>query len=182
MPQPRPALRRVRGTAARHAVLVLALAACDRSPVAPARTATAVPALRAASLTSGERMPVEILTFVPCAARGAGEAVALRGSLHVLVHLTASTAGNYQVKTQFQPQGISGRGAVTGDLYRATGATQTHEHSNGPLPIVYTAVNQFQVVGPGPGNDFRVRETVHVTIDAAGRYRVDRASAEVRCR
>ena len=162
--------------------MLLALAACDRVPVAPVQAAATVPALRAASLTSGEQVPVEISTFVPCAAGGAGEAVTLSGPLHVLVHLTASTSGNYQVRTQFQPQGISGRGAVTGDLYRATGGTATHEHANGPLPIVYTAVNQFQVVGPGSGNNFRVRETVHVTINAGGRYTVDHASAEVRCR
>ena len=174
MPQLRPALR--------PAILLLALAACDRSPSAPDASERPAPALRAAALTTGERVPVEIFTYVPCAASGAGEAVTLAGPLHVLVHVTASAGGNYQVKTQFQPQGISGRGAVTGDLYRATGGTQTHEHFNGPLPIVYTAVNQFQVVGPGPDNNFRVRETMHVTINSGGRYTVDHARTEVRCR
>jgi hypothetical protein len=165
--------------ALRPALLLWALVACDRSPSAPAEVET--PALRAASLTTGERVPVEIFAFVPCAAHGVGEAVTLAGPMLVLVHVTATAGGNYHVKTHFQPQGISGRGAVTGDVYRATGGTQTHEHFNGPLPIVYTAVNQFQVVGPGAGNNFRVRETVHVTINAGGRYTVDHARAEVRC-
>lgn len=164
------------------AVLALALAACDQSPLAPASSGAEAPALRAASLTTGERVPVDIFTFVPCAAGGAGEAVTLTGSLLVRVHQTASTAGNTQVKTQFTPQGISGRGETTGAVYRATGGTQVHEHFNGPLPIVYTAINQFQVVGPGPNNNFRVRETWHVTINTAGLYTVDRMKTEVRCR
>jgi len=163
-------------------VLALALAACDRSPVAPAPPRADAPALRAASLTSGERVETEIFTYVPCAAGGAGEAVTLTGPLLVLVHVTESARGNYQVKTTFQPQGMSGVGATTGDVYRATGGTRTHEHFNGPLPLVYTAINQFQLVGPGTNNDFRVRETLRVTINTNGVYTADRVSAEVRCR
>jgi hypothetical protein len=107
--------------------------------------------------------------FVPCAAGGAGEWVVFNGDLHVLLEETDNAAGGIQVKSHFQPQGLTGTGLTTGAKYQATGVTQD-EFNVGPggLPYTETFVNNFRMIGQGPGNNYMVHETFHITINANG--------------
>ncbi|HXC70739.1 MAG TPA: hypothetical protein VN644_12220 [Pyrinomonadaceae bacterium] len=110
--------------------------------------------------------------FIPCANGGAGELVEIVGTLHVHVHLT--TNGNrVNGKLHFQPQGASGVGMVTGDVYRATGVTHedTVPLTDGPDNI--TLINIFSFIGPGPDNNFRVHQNIHLTINANGEVTAD---------
>ena len=118
--------------------------------------------------TTNEQVPVTIFVFVSCANGGAGEVVALQGDLHILSHVTVSNSGNVHVKVHFQPMGISGQGLTTGDKYQGTGVTQEQFNSNGPLPITDTFINNFRIIGQGPGNNFLVHATFHITINANG--------------
>jgi hypothetical protein len=105
--------------------------------------------------------------FVSCAAGGVGEDIQLAGTLHSVVHLTISNSGNFRYKEQFQPQGASGTGATTGDSYRGNGITQTIDHV-GFVGETFTYVNNFRMIGTGPGNNFTVHENVHTTVNANG--------------
>jgi len=111
---------------------------------------------------------VNLLVFVPCANGGAGELVFLEGPLHVLISITIN-GNNVSGDTHFQPQGVSGTGQSTGDAYNATGVTQDHfkgSFNNGQFNETF--VNNFRIIGQGPGNNFTVHENFHLTVNANG--------------
>jgi hypothetical protein len=144
------------------------LAACAQDPTAPAAPTSEVagPSQAAVALTDNTIVPIDLLVNIPCANGGAGEDVLLSGTLHILTHITLSSGGTLLIKTQFQPQGISGIGTVTGAKYQGTGVTQDHLHL--AFGENYTMVNNFRMIGQGPGNNFLVHETFHYTVDANG--------------
>jgi len=113
-----------------------------------------------------ESFPIAITVFVPCADGGAGELVVLEGDLHVLLTITEN-ANHLSIKNHSQPQGVSGTGLTTGDKYQGTGVTQDHFSANRGAET-FTFVNNFRVIGQGPGNNFLVHQVFHVTINANG--------------
>jgi hypothetical protein len=109
-----------------------------------------------------------LVVFVPCANGGAGEIVDLQGPLHVLISFTIN-GNKVSGDSHFQPQGISGVGESTGDTYHATGVTQDHfdgSFNNGQFNETF--INNFRIIGQGPGNNFLIHENFHVTINANG--------------
>ena len=145
------------------------LAACANDPTAPAAPASVSDhsiSTAAGVLTDNQIVPIDLLVNIPCANGGVGEDVVLSGTLHVLTHVTISNAGTLTIKTHFQPQGITGLGQVTGAKYQGTGVTQ--DILNLSFGETYTLVNNFRMVGQGPGNNFSIHETFHYTINANG--------------
>jgi hypothetical protein len=119
-------------------------------------------------VTTNMSLPVLVTAFVPCAAGGAGETVDLTGNLHVLMTMTQN-ANHLEVSLQFQPQGISGTGSVTGDRYQGTGVTRSRFTMDvAGFPVSTTFVNNFRVVGQTSGNDFLVHENFHLTVNGNG--------------
>ncbi len=120
--------------------------------------------------TTNRSIPTDILAFVPCANGGAGEFVQISGPFHTLFHTTISNSNNITLKSHFQPQGVSGVGQTTGDKYQGTGVTQTITTFDDVdrFPFETNMVNNFRIIGQGPGNNFLVHETFHVTINADG--------------
>lgn len=112
------------------------------------------------------RVPIDIFVFVPCAAGGAGEEVILSGTLHLLSHTTFDNRGGFHAKFHAQPQGVTGLGLTTGDTYQGTGVTQ--DQFNGTVGSEFTFVNNFNIIGQGPGNNAMIHETFHVTVNANG--------------
>jgi hypothetical protein len=104
--------------------------------------------------------------FVPCAAGGAGETVVFTGQLHELITFNMNAAGGVSGLMHFQPQGLTGIGMTTGLKYQGTGATTTSLSGN--VGQQMTFVNNFRIIGQGPGNNLLVHENSHVTIDANG--------------
>ena len=166
----------------RHApfltLLALTLVGCEQPPtaVAPART----PAFLTAADTGGGggggggngggnsiSIPIDLIVFVPCAAGGSGEVIEVSGPLHVVQNLTISASGNVSDYFHFQPQGISGTGFTTGAKYQGTGITQFKDQFNG-LPFSSSTENTFNMIGQGPGNNFKVHENFHFTVNANG--------------
>src|SRR5262245_66489058 len=87
----------------------------------------APPALaQATATTTSVRIPLPqpFQRPVPCAADGAGELVDLGGTLHLLFHTTLDGSGGFHTKVHANPQGVSGIGLTTGDVYRGTGVSQ----------------------------------------------------------
>jgi hypothetical protein len=120
----------------------------------------------AAAVQTNVTVPVNIGVFIPCAADGAGEVVFLTGNLHVLLRFTVDQAGGIHAASHFQPQGISGSGQTTGAKYQATGVTQ--DEFNAKIGVEETFINNFRIVGQGPGNNFLIHENFHITFNADG--------------
>ncbi|HEU4508611.1 MAG TPA: hypothetical protein VFR78_10260 [Pyrinomonadaceae bacterium] len=123
--------------------------------------------------TSNLFVPLIIDFFVPCANGGAGEIVILELRLHVLDHHTFNDLWVNE-KSHFQPMNAEGVGLITGDMYRGTGVTQLQDSfrlSNGATH--FTFINNFRIIGQGPGNNFQVHATTHTTINANGDVTVD---------
>ncbi len=134
------------------------------------------------SRESNFRFPIDLLVFVPCADGGAGEFVQLTGNLHDLFHLTIN-GNRFMLKIHTQPQGIAGVGLSTGDKYRGTGVTQ--ERFGGSLvngQFSDTFVNNFRIIGQGPGNNFLVHQNLHVTVNANGEVTAFVDNASVACK
>jgi hypothetical protein len=147
---------------------VLALAGCD-APTIPSSQATSAStptSFAAVTTTDNERFLIDQPVFVDCANGGAGEFVILQGSLHTLFHTTFSQSGLVMIKTQSQPQGVSGVGQVTGTKYQGTGVTQ--DIFTARIGNEETFVNNFRVIGQGKGNNFTVHEDLHLTVNPNG--------------
>jgi len=84
----------------------------------------------------------------------------------------------------FQPQGIVGTGETTGDKYQATGVTKDYSFKitfhNGQAQ--QTFVNNFRIIGTGPGNNFLVYEEAHITINANGAVTVLHDNLSIVCK
>jgi hypothetical protein len=130
--------------------------------------ALGVAAAARAEVTTNTQVPVVLSVFVPCANGGAGEVVDFSGDLHAVVSLTIN-GNNVSGKVHFQPHGLKGIGQITGDQYNAVGVTQeTFKGSLQNDQYTATFVNNFRLIGPGPGNNLQFHENAHVTINANG--------------
>jgi len=144
----------------------------------PAASASAI------TTTTNLQVPLNLTVLVPCANGGAGEMVDISGTLHVLLHFTMSNSGRITLKEHFQPQGASGIGQTTGDTYRATGVTQqtmTFDDNDG-FPLEVTFVNNFRIIGRGPGNNLLIHQTLHVTFNANGEMTAFQSNISTECR
>ena len=121
---------------------------------------------RAETFTVSQKFPVEILVFVPCANGGAGEEVLLSGNIHDVFHVTFTPSGSFRISGSDNPQGVSGIGLTTGAKYQGTGITRFN--FGGRVGFEETDVNNFRIIGQGPGNNFLIHENFHVTINANG--------------
>ena len=151
-------------------VITLVFSSCTKDIGAGTNSRNTDPELKAAAavFTSSVVFDISITAFIPCANGGLGEDVTFTGSLHDLFHFTIN-GNSVTVKFHDQPQGLKGVGAVTGDVYNATGVTQSTENGsfvNGSYS--YTFVNNFKLIGPGADNNFFIHETYKVTVNANG--------------
>src|SRR5438034_7214507 len=107
-----------------------------------------------AAVSTNISSPFSLTVFVPCANAGAGENVDFSGDLHSLITVTIN-GDHVSGDAHFQPQGVSGTGATTGDKYQSTGVTKDTSFSvsltNGQAQQAF--VNNFRIIGQGPGNN-----------------------------
>jgi hypothetical protein len=135
-----------------------------------------------AAVQENDTTEIDLTIFIPCAAGGAGETVDLTGPLHTLITFTIN-GNNVSGFFHFQPQGISGTGENTGAKYQATGVTQeSFKNSLQSGQANETFVNNFRIIGQGPGNNFLVHETLHFTINADGAVTVSHDNFSADCK
>ena len=135
-----------------------------------------------AAVQVNDTTDISLTVFVPCAAGGAGEVVDLSGPLHTLISFTIN-GNNVSGYFHFQPQGISGTGETSGAKHQATGVTQEsfkNSLQNGQANFTY--VNNFRIIGQGPGNNFLVHETLHFTVNADGSLTVFHDNFSIHCK
>jgi len=143
----------------------------------------ATPAQASAStVTTSTEFPISLTVFIPCAAGGTGEFVALSGDLHDLFHVTFDGNGGFHLDAQDNPQGVSGVGLTTGDKYQGTGVTRSDFNGTAGGTIVYTAVNNFRIIGSGPGNNFLVHDNFHITVNPNGTVTSSHDNFSVTCK
>jgi hypothetical protein len=135
---------------------------------------------KATTFTTSFSQPTELTVFVPCAVAGTGEYVQLSGQLHILFVTTIDNQGGFHSVFLFHPQGISGTGLSTGAKYQATGETQGT--FNGKVGYESTFVNNFKIIGQGPGNNFLVHETFHITVTPDGTLTAYVDNFSVKCK
>jgi predicted small lipoprotein YifL len=137
--------------------------------------------LAATTETTNELVPFSSLEFVPCANGGLGEDVLLEGTLHVVDRITATPNGNLSITYHENPQGISGTGQITGDVYQGTGSVNFHVSLLSAGAVAQSFTTSFLVVGPGPDNNFTVHQRAHLTFNTNGEITVERDEITVEC-
>lgn len=133
--------------------------------------AAAVQSNASTTFLSNDKVPIELLAFIPCANGGTGEYVQLSGCIHVVISMTIN-GNNLRGKVHYQPQGIKGVGEVTGDKYQGTGVTQEEFKGSFVKGYEITSVNNFRIIGQGSGNNFLVHTVFHITVNANGQITV----------
>jgi hypothetical protein len=141
---------------------------------------TGVPAQ--AAVVTNISVPITLDVFVPCADGGAGEVIEVSGFLHIQTSVTFDQNGGLHFSEQFNPQGVGGVGLTTGDKYRATGLTRDDFSTTSSGVVQFTFVNRFDMVGQGPGNNFSIHETQHVTILSDGTVTVAFDNLSITCK
>lgn len=167
------------------ALALLAGTACSDGPTSPeARRPSGggTPRFSATPSTTNEVVPFAIDVFVPCANGGVGEVVSASGRLHFLFVIVFNGAGGATFKSHSQPQGVSGVGQTTGVKYQGTGVTQDITSFGADFPITQTFINNFRFIGQGPGNNYLVHSTTHVTVNANGQITAEVNNVSVECR
>jgi hypothetical protein len=132
------------------------------------------------TFTTNYRVDVNLTTFVPCAAAGAGEFVQLSGPLDILFVTTIDNRGGFQSKYQVQPKGIIGTGLSSGIKYQGTG--MTHGTFDGTVGGTSSFMSNFKVVGQRSGGGFLVNQDVHVSTNANGVLTVSVDNYSVTCK
>ncbi len=109
---------------------------------------------------------------VPCANGGAGEYVALSGTLHNVLSQTTSPTGVTQLLFHHQLDDASGVGLTTGDVYRAMRVGQESAVLGIGTAVdvgeTLTVVGDFSVIGEGTAVNFQIRTLFHATVNPDG--------------
>lgn len=137
-----------------------------------------LPAPTNAAVVVNTSIPFTIGVFIPCVP----EPAILTGELHILITSTVDNNGGLHFKSHYQPQRLSGFGLVTGDKYQGTGVTQEHVNIHPGLAFEDTFINNFRMIGQGPGNNFLVHTTFHVTVNANGDVTANVLNTSVDCK
>ena len=147
--------------------IAVGIAACAESPSPVGPGAMGGTPLSAEVSSTELVVPFGTNLFIPCANGGAGETVALAGSLSIRSHEVTSEDGVTRLWTQWRPMGVVGVGAITGQRYRGTGGTFQGmvDRSEGS---VYSLVNNFRIIGQGSGNNLTMHMVVKQVINANG--------------
>ena len=156
--------------------IAVGLSACAEatSPVAPLRGVDQSPSLAAVVASTSQTLPFKRTLWISCANDGLGEKVALQGELEIRTHTTEDENGGVHMSSHVRPSGVVGVGEITGLKYRGTGGTFEGEgYAAAGYPKVYSFVNNFRIIGQGPGNNLLMHMTIHQTMNEDGELTAD---------
>lgn len=153
--------------------MAVGLMACAEStaPVAPLNVLDQPPALSAAAAEASTHItqPFNSSLLISCANGGQGETVALSGEVEIVSHSSTDANGGVHLSMHVRPSSVTGVGATSGLTYRGTGGglVSQFDAADG-FPAVYTMINNFRIIGQGPGNNVLMHMTIHVTMNDSG--------------
>ena len=165
--------------------ITIGLTACTEStsPGAPLRVFDQPPVLAAAEAATHITQPFSTSLWISCANEGQGEMVALSGSLDLVNHSSQDENGGEHLSMHVRPASMTGVGATSGLMYRGTGGGLVSEFNAADgLPAVYTMINNFRIIGQGPGNNLLMHMTIHVTVNANGEQTAEVDLSSYECR
>ena len=127
--------------------------------------------------TTNERIPLAFRMTNPCT----GEKVAVKGTVHYVVHFTQDAAGGYQFvdHTTFQGRGVGTSGAkYVGKQVSNSHGTYRQNHT-----FKFMAYTKFSRQGADPRkDDFQARLVFHFTRNADGEITVEFERSETECK
>ena len=135
-----------------------------------------------AEVVINDKTDIDLSVFIPCAASETVEMVDVSGPLHTLVSATVNGNG-ISGSIHFQPQSISGTGESTGNKYHATDVPRQNfknSFQNGHAGLTF--VNNFRIIGQGPGNNYLVHENLHIVFNANGTVTVFHDNCSTDCK
>lgn len=150
--------------------IAVGITACAESPpVAPLRVLDQPPAMAAAEASTQISQPFNSSLWIACANEGQGEMVALSGTVQIVNHSSQDANGGVHLSMHVRPSAVTGVGATSGLTYRGTGGglVSQFDAADG-FPAVYSMINNFHIIGQGPGNNLLMHMTIHVTVNANG--------------
>lgn len=156
--------------------ITVGLAACAEPPtsITAARMLGQQASASAAVVSTKLTRNYSRMLQVSCANDGLGEMVALSGQIEIQTHSSEDANGGVHLMTLVRPSHVVGVGLTSGLFYRGTGATFENEsYAADGYPAVLSSVNNFRIIGQGPGNNLLVHMTVHQTMNADGELTVD---------
>ena len=161
------------------ALLGIVVGVSASAGLVPLRASAQSPASSAVTSNTFVTRPFSGTVMVACA----NEKVKLAGELVLHIQSTQDANGGMHVKSSARPSHVEGVGDVSGNTYRGTGGTVMHEvYAGKSNRRTYTFVNNFRVIGEGPGNNFLLHVTTHYTINANGEVTADISLDNMDCR
>ncbi len=144
----------------------------------------ALPSAASARVEYRHTLPFEGGEFVSCALGGAGEEVLLSGERLLISGTTTDAQGVDHGFLHAGGGAAHGIGLTSGDRYVSSFVSHSvHRFTYDPEgQSVYVETLNLQVVGQGPGNNFRWQLRFHVVTDANGNLSVYRYEDEIFCR
>jgi hypothetical protein len=136
---------------------------------------------KADTTTTNIKQPLDETTFVPCADGGAGEDVHFTGTSHMVFHVTDDAGGKFHMTGHFNTQAVKGTGLTTGDTYQGIDSINGVQN-NGMVGGTFTQVENFLLIGPGPGNNFMIQRQTHITVNANGEVTAEVDNLKENCK
>jgi len=160
------------------ALLVTLLAALGCGDRPRPTEAAAAPRARATQ----DRTDIAVFYPEPIVSPCDGEAIVLQGTFHFVGRVQSDAQGGLHLGSLGNAQGVSGVGLASGDTYRFVyaDAFQTNEGANRAGEL--TATLTFNVIGPGPRNNFVAHLLVHLTVSATGELTSEVVGESLECR
>jgi hypothetical protein len=134
-----------------------------------------------AAVVEHDKTDISLEFFVPCAADGIGETVQVSGTLHLTISFTVN-GNNAMLHNHSQPE-LSGTGLTTGTRYHTTDIIQESFKSaldKGQANLTF--VNNFHLIGQGPGSNLSMHETLHETLNGNGTVTVYHDNFSIDCK
>jgi hypothetical protein len=161
--------------AALLATLLSALACGDRTRPTEA---AAAPRARATQ----DRTDIAFFYPEPIVSPCDGEAIALQGAFHFVGRVQYDARGGLHLGSLGNAQGVSGTGLTSGDTYRFVYAEAFQQNEGEHRADELTATLTFNVIGPGPRDNFVAHLLLHLTVSASGKLTSAVVGESLECR
>lgn len=106
-----------------------------------------------------------------------GEPVHITGHVYEVIKVQ-ETANGLLTTVHHNPAGVTGVGLLSGATYHGTGVGQGETFGDED----FTFVLSFNMIGEGSAGNFKIHQTIHLTITANGNVTADVSDVRITCR
>jgi hypothetical protein len=109
------------------------------------------------------RYPMDFIGYNDCT----GEYTEVSGELHTSGVIVAND-NTYHASIEVNPQGMTALGLSSGSVYHGSGLTRSSLTDTSGPGYIFTFENRSRFNTSGPGNNYQLHETLHITFNANG--------------